>query len=435
MTDTDNPTIDLIIIGNGFDLAHGMKTAYSDYIRAMLIDTLKGVRIPKHKSPFYLGKFDIKERKPISTFSELPNDRLVKVYRETAKKKHYTLSPLASLLIVDFEKKGWADLEQSYFDVLCKSYTDKEAIEQLNEDMELLKRSLHSYLKKIKPTHRSLSINEYIRTLNKDKKQPLKDLRIQKKIEKKALLKSLERFDPLNNPVPSIADITKGLDLLDQELNTINKKLELLTKQKPIILNFNYTDTIALYFEEDEYIHIPIHNTLDDEEIILGYGDETCEMYKTLENANNNELLKYFKSFYYMKTSHYRDLERIISSGKFRIHLMGHSCGLSDRVLLSSLFNHDNLEYIRVYYYEPSEDNNDHFDKCLNISRHFLDKHQMRCKILPLKGPEDTLEYASLTKVERDLLGLTKSVPLIPHSEQNIKNSDRWEALPEDPDE
>ncbi len=421
---------ELIIIGNGFDLAHGMKTAYSDYIRAMLLDALKNRPQYGKDSPFYLGK-DIESFLRESEHTILYDIRrsnslksvLSKLYRNVVKRKRHTLSPLVSLLIEDFVNKGWVDLEQSYFDVLCQYYKDKDEIKQLNEDMRLLEKSLHTYLKEIKPTHRSLSISEHITNIRDTEKRRLISL----------LESETKIFDSLHNKGYHPFDFSNLNDKIshnEKVIDGIKRELQELLNKKFVVLNFNYTNTIGLYFEEDEYTHVPIHNTLADEEIILGYGDETCEMYKTLENANNNELLKYFKSFYYMKTSHYRDLERIVSSDKFRIHIMGHSCGLSDRVLLSSLFNHENLEYIRVYYYEPREDKNDHFDKCLNISRHSHNKHQMRCNILPLKGPEDTLEYKRLSYEEKDLLGLTKSVPLVPFYEQNIENSDRWEALP-----
>ena len=84
---------------------------------------------------------------------------------------------------------------------------------------------------------------------------------------------------------------------------------------------------------------------------------------------------------------------------------MGHSCGLSDRVLLSSIFNHPNLEDVKIYYHDRGE-NNDYFQLCQNISRHFHDKDAMRLKILPYKGKmlPDKREDTNMM-----------SVPLIPH--------------------
>lgn len=97
-------------------------------------------------------------------------------------------------------------------------------------------------------------------------------------------------------------------------------------------------------------------------------------------------------------STRYRQFFEVLERGPFRLHLMGHSCGLSDRVLLSSIFNHPNLEDVKIYYYE-SEYGDDYLQLCQNISRHFHDKHAMRRKILPCKGEDTNM----------------MSVPLIPH--------------------
>mgnify|MGYP003086645260 CR=1 FL=1 len=144
------------------------------------------------------------------------------------------------------------------------------------------------------------------------------------------------------------------------------------------------------------FIHI--HGSLKEDDIVLGYGDETTDKFRELEDANDNKLTKYFKSFYYMQNSRYRQFFEVLERGPFRLHLMGHSCGLSDRVLLSSIFNHPNLEDVKIYYYE-SEYGDDYLQLCQNISRHFHDKHAMRRKMLPDKREDTNM----------------MSVPLIPH--------------------
>ena len=90
-------------------------------------------------------------------------------------------------------------------------------------------------------------------------------------------------------------------------------------------------------------------------------------------------------------STRYRQFFEILERGPFCLHLMGHPCNLSDRVLLSSIFNHPNLEDVRIYYHDRGEDGNDYFQLCQNISRHFHDKHAMRRKILPCKGEDPNM--------------------------------------------
>ncbi len=65
---------------------------------------------------------------------------------------------------------------------------------------------------------------------------------------------------------------------------------------------------------------------------------------------------------------------------------MGHSCGLSDRTLLSKLFEHENCVSIKPFYYEykdkKGEIKDDYSDKVRNISRNFKDKTIMREKVV-----------------------------------------------------
>ena len=91
---------------------------------------------------------------------------------------------------------------------------------------------------------------------------------------------------------------------------------------------------------------------------------------------------KNFKSFQYSNTKNYDDLLRYIDSEKFQVYILGHSCGLSDRVLLNTIFEHNNCRSIKVYYHENKKGTDNYTDIVQNISRHFDDKEIMRRKIV-----------------------------------------------------
>ncbi|MDR0965088.1 MAG: bacteriophage abortive infection AbiH family protein [Myxococcales bacterium] len=158
-----------------------------------------------------------------------------------------------------------------------------------------------------------------------------------------------------------------------------------------LVLNFNYTKTENLYIDEKrvkpEIIHI--HGELKSKEspIIFGYGDETGETYKVIENLNDKEFLKYMKSMEYPMAPNYKDLLAFIESETYEIFVMGHSCGLSDRVLLKTLFEHKNCHSIKCFYHQPTgSDGREDFGKLVrNISRHFDDKALFRKRIVNFK--------------------------------------------------
>lgn len=406
---------DIIILGNGFDLAHGLATGYKDYVRAMLIDSLREKinRLEYQDSPFRIPECPEIYRTPSDEVDlsflhygyELENEQLIQRYRDTADYHQYSLPDLIRHIIEDFKSTGWVDLEGTYFSlltrILAQEKFDRARVIALNEQMEGLRKSLCQYLNKGTPTEPSDYINGHFISI------------------REGYIMMAERQLKQNRETLRASD-KQAIDTPERN-NDQNDALEIVRRLSGItVLTFNYTDTCEALYKDTLTINtgdlplriahylpaegipptfIYIHGSLKEKDIVLGYGDETTDKFRELEDANDNELTKYFKSFYYMQNSRYRQFFEVLERGPFRLHLMGHSCGLSDRVLLSSIFNHPNLEDVKIYYHARGENENDYFQLCQNISRHFHDKHAMRLKILPCKGDDPNM----------------MSVPLIPH--------------------
>ena len=121
----------------------------------------------------------------------------------------------------------------------------------------------------------------------------------------------------------------------------------------------------------------------------FGFGDEIDGYYKKIEELNINEFLNNFKSFGYFKTKNYQNLLSFIESDLFDVEILGHSCGLSDRVLLNTIFEHKKCEAIKIHYYENNGQNDFTF-KTQEISKHFNDgvksKAKMRERIVDFTG-------------------------------------------------
>jgi hypothetical protein len=156
-------------------------------------------------------------------------------------------------------------------------------------------------------------------------------------------------------------------------------------------LNFNYTPLASIYCEaldKDDriesrmnFIHGSLGNVLENR-INFGFGDEMDDDYKSIENLNDNEYLRNFKSFQYLQNSNYKDLLDYVDSDKFQVIIMGHSCGLSDRTLLNTIFEHNNCRSIKVFYHQRENGTDNYTEIIQNISRHFNKKKLMREKIV-----------------------------------------------------
>lgn len=360
----------LVIIGNGFDLAHDFKTSYNDFMLWYLSNCIRGC----------VKDFGNYEDKLI-TISNPKNIRLsttdltysllnIQDFNDDLGSRLLVPKPSKFLekLIQTHKKYNWVDIENAYYESVVSYYNNIKhnsssmdwvpELRKLNEQFECLRDKLEEYLMEVQEG-----------TINKFKPG----------VEGKINIILEEIFSKII-----------------QENSTYKK-----IPKKVFFLNFNYTDTIEKFLKLTPRRHaselIYIHGKLSNEEnpVIFGFGDETDEYYEKIENLKINDFLNNFKSFWYFKTDNYQKLLNFICEQPYDIEILGHSCGLSDRVLLSTIFQHDNCESIKIHYHAKSETKNDFFSKTQEISRHFRDKAKMRRLIVNFRNC-DSMNYFSL---------------------------------------
>jgi hypothetical protein len=361
----------IVIIGNGFDLAQGLKTGYEDF----LLDFLKEEFQKGFKNYSYNGNtlFNFKTKLRSPNYYEVrihPKNTLADLFDEIPfENKPYSHSVnnylevniKSSLFKKMLLNKNWTDIEKVYFNCLIEivEKADKlkfqEQILKLNADFEYLKSKLVEYLKKIETSAQ-----------HKNSLIPFLDL-LKRQLQKPDF-EYLKRFFKVKNE-----------DLMKIELS------------QTYFLNFNYTKSLDFFINSfsPEAIHIQIHGNIDEpESIIFGYGDDASNSkYKELEDADIHELLVNFKSIHYPKTKNYSDLMNIIETEEpYDVIVLGHSMGISDRVLLESIFERDNCKAIRLFHRGSVQSFE---DKVIAISRHFKNKQSMRSKIV--YNPHDVL--------------------------------------------
>lgn len=348
----------LILVGNGFDLAHGLETSYSDFILWFLNESLKEYNLKYYEKyennllTIEKGKYGagIRKFESIKHFQEANSKENIKV-----KFKNNFLTKLIS----DSFQYNWVDVESKYYSELVDLYKrlEKQDIERhpkISEELSNLNNCFN--LLKIK-------LSEYLTLIETSPKK-------------------------INEEINShfVNEQT------DNEATGIKKRR---TKNNIVVLNFNYTSTVELYknnFQENNFTINYIHGKLNDSNnpIIFGYGDEMHKYYEKIEQLDSDDFLMNIKSFEYFKTKNYQDFISFIESEQFEVAIMGHSCGLSDRILLNSIFENENCKRIKIYYHEKSALDNDYFEKTQKISRHFKTstKDKMRKKIIPFNDKE-----------------------------------------------
>ena len=408
-----------IIVGNGFDLAHGLKTKYEDFIDWYFG---KWVKILKDSTRCYakdeLCEFQTRNNYECfySYFYNCSLDgNMCDLIRKTQQYYGLRFMPCSLLgrMLHSVETKGWVDIEADYYRMLVECKGKKDELERLNKDLAVIQGLLVKYLKEIQKNE----INEEL-VCDDIKSKMLapfvaKDISVEAKNKWNDFLKrrynddnlkyNIEFYKPLD-AVKGAKTVRKSLandgQIRAMGIETIPGEFlppDMLYPDCVMLLNFNYTNTADLYFDDEYFIINHIHGDLSlPESVIFGYGDESDDEYKKLQKINDNEYLRHIKTNRYLETPNYRDLLSFIDSAPFQVCIMGHSCGLSDKTLLNTLFEHKNCVSIKPYYYVNEQGKDNYLDIVQNISRNFTNPQLMRdrvvnktyCSPLPQKGKE-----------------------------------------------
>ena len=124
----------LIIVGNGFDLSHGLKTSYYDFIHKIVESQIKD-KIFEPKLFDHFPQFDTLEK--IADILRTNENRISKNF--------YNL--LLKLVLIRYTDANWSDIENVYFENLLNVLNKPETVTALNKGLTDIKSHLESYLK------------------------------------------------------------------------------------------------------------------------------------------------------------------------------------------------------------------------------------------------------------------------------------------------
>lgn len=400
----------IILIGNGFDLAHGLKTGYKDFIdsywrnilslRDSYLERLESVDasiLKPYEDDFICfqieetnssvaNKPDISFKSPSSysklcpSINELNNNKSPQ-FSVGLKFKNKFFEDIS----IQCSLTNWVDIENEYYGALKKLLIMDDAkkrsnsVKKLNEEFCAVKGLLEKYLTEVSKSE--IEAKESILDVFKSKIS-LDNIAITKSdLFRESVVESALSHQPVSTHpqtyYPHMLETVREI-----ERKKIRQSMGMdFVPDKILLLNFNYTNTAEkLYVKGGAYEVINIHGELNNKNnpIIFGYGDELDDDYKTIEKLQDNDFLENIKSINYHKTRNYRRLLDFIHSGLYQVFVMGHSCGNSDRTLLNTLFEHDNCVSVKVFYHQIEAGKDDYSNIIRNISRNFNDKARMR---------------------------------------------------------
>lgn len=393
----------IVLIGNGFDLAHGLHTSYQSFIRdywssighkiseqgsrkIVLKDELLHIQYNE------IWSYPYKEEDKIQSYKEFKD-----YIDSTLGADLESLSTFLSIINEAVDTYGWVDIENLYYTTLKDIIFEKRgyySVEELNKDLNIIKLKLQDYLTKVSNNcvldrlprihnaiysplrFRDCSVNseEIFAQFIQSRRYENKDI-TSRRLTRYYYDAECEMLSIKSNKSPT------GTKSINAIFNDQDIPLPYMLPSDIVFLNFNYTNTSDIYLAHNSEIDtIHIHGELNNEynPIVFGYGDEMDDDFKKIKNLNINSYLDGSKSEAYLVTDNYKRLLRYMESAPFQVVIMGHSCGNSDRTLLNTIFEHKNCISIKPCYRQNGDGSDNYKELIQNISRNFNDMARMR---------------------------------------------------------
>ena len=379
-----------ILIGNGFDLAHGLKTSYSDficwYLKKHLLSSLaeRSKEIGDELITFnahcnlklsdedegFLEKSSLQDLRELKFISWGFQDVQYEISflgggvfnRSSYQKPDIQVSFKSKFLKDVLRDQNWTDIERFYYETLVtffKKFVDK---------------SKATYSESIRNPKLLEAINAHNREFNLLKSELIKYL-----TEINSSIERINELSPLENLMDRLFQ-EPDEDYLSRYIKLTAPKENAFKLVNTTFINFNYTSLLEKYLANRTVNHIQIHGAYkNSDKVIFGYGDDTHKDYQNLEDAEINELMEHMKPFYYPNSKKYINLINSLDEDDYEVCVVGHSLGLSDRVLLKTIFEHKNCMAIRLFH---RGDESRQVVQRINLSRHFTDKQAMRRKMV-----------------------------------------------------
>lgn len=367
--------MNILVIGNGFDLAHGLPTKYGDFLefceRAKRIYTFqkdvslsdyKSKNIDNWKTNDYIktALLEAFEKRNCNTNSvRVSNKALEELYtyiRQNAWLEYF-------LKCRSFVGENWIDFESEIsrvvqsLDELRTIVVNEKSLQDISKDkQEILMNMLNVSNGSLQKNYANITaIDSFVRFLN---------------IELERLIRALEIY---------IAEFISKISILQR-----NSDIGGLTVGH--VLSFNYSDTYQRLYGTDEkirydYIHgrADINNTLKSNNMVLGIDEYLIKKRRNRE-TEFIAFKKYYQRIYKGTGCEYKNwIYKIKESGKsieeklraeysvqipflkftnnmrHNLYIFGHSLDVTDKDILKDLILQDNV-YTTIYYHKIYDD-------------------------------------------------------------------------------
>ena len=383
--------MNILVLGNGFDLAHGLPTSYINFLEfcEKVIPIYNGI----NKSHISYNNNVLSDWKINNEIKDFLED----AYKSRKKENNiiYTKYPELDELYLLIENNIWF-----YYFKKCNKHGKENQIDFENEISKVIK-SITQVMEKFESSLYSEELNYmdgnsypgidsmYYNILN-----------IMKKYKKMDMSYKLSYLEIKNYLLNDLNCLTRALEIYLTKVickiktGKVSSDIEFITELSTKVLNFNYTDTYfrkySIYNETNiDYIHgkADINNTIETNNMVLGI-DEYLSKKKRNSDTDFIAFKKYYQRIFKGTGCKYKDWLDIIhedykkrqiklekrvmeTSGFFQkkqikkqvkreylnehnLYIFGHSLDVTDKDILRDLIL-NNILHTTIFYHSKEE--------------------------------------------------------------------------------
>ena len=325
-------TANILVIGNGFDLAHSLPTRYMDFLE-FIERYFEYKEIGEIQEQYFVDFKEVEERREYLEINELMYNNLWFYYFRDLKLHRFLEG-----------KDNWIDFEMEISNVVqtldkaIRLYDQRELNDFSDE-------SIRKYLNKL----------QYLLKQNQKNLSTIKNENSIESLEllKQNLLKDLNRFIRCMEIYFNYINV---YSMHNVESKEFIKKLNINK-----ILSFNYTNTFeclyGIHFTDITYDYIhgkaDVNHDLNSCNLVLGI-DEYLDENEKNTNVEFVQFKKFFQRIYKGTGCLYKDWlienEGELYIPKINIYFIGHSLDVTDKDILKELILHEGAN-TTIYYH------------------------------------------------------------------------------------
>lgn len=376
--------MNILLIGNGFDLAHGLPTKYRDFLefceRAKRIYTFqKDASLNDYKSK-NIDNWDINDyiKNALLEAFEKRNCKIIPTGNNTERVEVKTPNKSLDELYGHIKQNAWLE----YF-LKCQSFVGENWIDFESEISKVIQS-----LDAMRVIYSDGGSQE---ELLKEKQEVLMSIC---KAARGSMRDSIGGVQAIDNFTKSLnMDLERLIRALEIYIAEFVSKISILQRNSDIggltighVLSFNYSDTYQRLYGTDEkirydYIHgrADINNTLQSNNMVLGIDEYLIKKRRNRE-TEFIAFKKYYQRIYKGTGCEYKNwIYKIKESGKsieeklraeysvqipflkftnnmrHNLYIFGHSLDVTDKDILKNLILQDNV-YTTIYYHKIYDD-------------------------------------------------------------------------------